>query len=103
MITHFNYLMGSELKKILQVTNGKLTWCQYEANNDCFNPVMIRIFSFRKRWNTPFNSALLELNETFHLSPNENFLTIVFMNIHYLHNFTVHNVCVQTREVNPGT
>ena len=29
-----------------------------------------------ERWNVPFNEATAELNGTFHLSPNENILTI---------------------------
>jgi hypothetical protein len=43
---------------------------------------MERIFSFGERWNVPFNSAVTSLNGTFHLSPNENILTIALINIH---------------------
>jgi hypothetical protein len=32
------------------------------------------------------NSAVASLNGTFHLSPNENILTIARINIHYLYN-----------------
>ena len=35
-----------------------------------------------ERWNVPFNEATAELNGTFHLSPNENILTIALINIH---------------------
>ena len=41
-----------------------------------FIRAMVRIFSFGERWNVPFNKATAELNGTFHLSPNENILTI---------------------------
>ena len=37
---------------------------------------MVRIFSFGERWNVLFNEAIAELKRTFHLSPNENILTI---------------------------
>ena len=43
------------------------------------------IFSFGERWNVPFYSAVASLNGTFHLSPNENILTIARINIHYLY------------------
>ena len=49
-----------------------------------FIRAMVRIFSFGERWNVPFNEATAELNGTFHLSPNENILTIARINIHYL-------------------
>ena len=45
---------------------------------------LLRIFSFGERWNVPFNETTAELNGTFHLSPNENILTIARINIHYL-------------------
>ena len=51
-----------------------------------FLRAMVRIFSFGERWNVPFNSAVASLNGTFHLSPNENILTIALINIHYLYN-----------------
>ena len=51
-----------------------------------FIRAMVRIFSFGKRWNVPFNSAVASLNGTFHLSPHENILTIALINIHYLYN-----------------
>ena len=38
-----------------------------------------------KRWNVPFNSTVVSLNGTFHLSPDENILTIALINIHYLY------------------
>ena len=41
-----------------------------------FMSAMARTFSFSKRWNVLFNEAIAELNRTFHLSPNENILTI---------------------------
>ena len=41
-----------------------------------FIRAMVRIFSFGERWNVLFNSAIASLNRTFHLSPNENILTI---------------------------
>ena len=41
-----------------------------------FMSAMVRIFSFGERWNVLFNEAIAELNRTFHLSPNENILTI---------------------------
>jgi hypothetical protein len=41
-----------------------------------FIRAMVRIFSFGERWSVPFNEATAELNGTFHLSPNENILTI---------------------------
>ena len=50
-----------------------------------FIRAMVRIFSFGERWNVPFNSAVASLNGTFHLSPNENILTIARINIHYLY------------------
>ena len=50
-----------------------------------FIRAMVRIFSFGERWNVPFNEATAELNGTFHLSPNENILTIARINIHYLY------------------
>ena len=50
-----------------------------------FIRAMVRIFSFGERWNVPFNSAVALLNGTFHLSPNENILTIAQINIHYLY------------------
>ena len=50
-----------------------------------FIRAMVRIFSFGKRWNVPFNSAVASLNGTFHLSPHENILTIALINIHYLY------------------
>ena len=37
---------------------------------------MVRIFSLGKRWNLLFHEAIAELDGTFHLSPNENILTI---------------------------
>ena len=40
---------------------------------------MVRIFSFREKWNVPF-----------HLSPHENILTIALINIHYL--YTIKNL-----------
>ena len=46
---------------------------------------MVRVFSFGERWNVPFNSAVASLNGTFHLSPNENILTIARIKIHYLY------------------
>jgi hypothetical protein len=49
-----------------------------------FMSAMVRIFSSGERWNVPFNEATAELNGTFHLSPNENVLTIARKNIHYL-------------------
>ena len=54
-----------------------------------FMSAIVRIFSFGERWNVLFNEAILneaiaELNRTFHLSPNENILTIALINIHYL-------------------
>ena len=54
-----------------------------------FIRAMVRIFSFGERWNVPFNSAVASLNGTFHLSPNENILTIARINIHYLYINTV--------------
>jgi hypothetical protein len=51
-----------------------------------FIRAMVRIFSFRERWNVPFNSAVASLNGTFHLAPHENILTIALINIHYLYN-----------------
>ena len=45
---------------------------------------MVKIFSFGERWNVPFNEATAKLNGTFHISPNENILTIALTNIHYL-------------------
>ena len=50
-----------------------------------FIRAMVRTFSFGERWNVPFNSDVASLNETFHLSPNENILTIARINIHYLY------------------
>ena len=50
-----------------------------------FIRAMVRIFSFGERWNVPFYSAVASLNGTFHLSPNENILTIARINIHYLY------------------
>ena len=44
-----------------------------------FMSAMVRIFSFGERWNVPFNEATAELNGTFHLSPNENILTIALI------------------------
>jgi hypothetical protein len=41
-----------------------------------FMSAMVRIFSGGGRWNVPFNEATVELNGAFHLSPNENILTI---------------------------
>ena len=41
-----------------------------------FIHVMVRIFLFRERWNVPFNSGIASMNGTFHLSVNENILTI---------------------------
>jgi hypothetical protein len=49
-----------------------------------FFRAIVRIFSFGERWNVPFNEATAELNVTFHLSPNENTLTIARINSHYL-------------------
>ena len=46
-----------------------------------FIRAMVRIFSFGERWNVPVASS----NGTFHLSPNENILTIAQINIHYLY------------------
>jgi hypothetical protein len=51
-----------------------------------FIRAMVRIFSFGERWNVPSNSAVASWNETFHLSPHENILTIALINIHYLYN-----------------
>jgi hypothetical protein len=45
---------------------------------------MVRIFSRDGRCNVPFNEATAELNGTFHLSPNENILTIARIKFHYL-------------------
>ena len=43
-----------------------------------------------ERWNVPFNEATAELNGTFHLSPNENILTIALINIHsFIHSFII--------------
>lgn len=43
-----------------------------------FTSVMVRIFSGGERWNfrKMKDGMFNELKETFHLSPNENFLTI---------------------------
>jgi hypothetical protein len=49
----------------------------YKTNNECFHSVKDGMF--------PFNSAVASLNGTFHLSPNENTLTIALINIHYLY------------------
>ena len=54
-----------------------------------FMSAIVRIFSFGERWNVLFNSAIASLNGTFHLSPHENILTIVLINIHYLYNIHV--------------
>jgi hypothetical protein len=43
----------------------------YECNANGKN-----IFIRCERWNVPFNEATAELNGTFHLSPNENIVTI---------------------------
>ena len=56
-----------------------------------FIRAMVRIFSFGERWNVPFNSAVVSLNGTFHLSPHENILTIARINIHYL--YTIQHYC----------
>ena len=37
---------------------------------------IVRIFSWGERWDVLFNEVIAELNRTFHLSPNENILTI---------------------------
>jgi hypothetical protein len=62
-----------------------------------FIRAMVRIFSFGERWNVPFNSAVASLNGTFHLSPNENILTIARINIHYLY-----TVAQQYKKFSPG-
>ena len=41
-----------------------------------FIRAMVRIFSSGERWNVPLNETIAQLNETFHLPPNENILTI---------------------------
>ena len=56
--------------------NISLFWNYIKQIMNVFIRAMIRIFSFGERWNVPFNSAVASLNGTFHLSPNENILTI---------------------------
>ena len=53
-----------------------LCWYYIKQIMNVFIRAMVRIFSFGERWNVPFNSAVASLNGTFHLSPNENILTI---------------------------
>ena len=55
-------------------------------NVHVFIRAVVRVFSFGERWNVLFNSAIASLNRTFHLSPNENILTIALIKIHYLYN-----------------
>ena len=65
-----------------------------------FIRAVVRIFSFGERWNVLFNSperwnvlfAIASLNRTFHLSPNENILTIALINIHYLYKIQCRNI-----------
>jgi hypothetical protein len=63
-----------------------LFWYYIKQIMNVFIRAMVRIFSFGERWNVPFNSAVVSLNGTFHLSPHENILTIARINIHYLYN-----------------
>ena len=60
--------------------NISLFWYYIKQIMNVFIRAMVRIFSFGERWNVPFNS----LNETFHLSPHENILTIALINMHSL-------------------
>jgi hypothetical protein len=64
--------------------NISLVWYYIKQIMNVFICSMVRTFSFGERWNVPFNSAVASLNGTFHLSPNENVLTIALINIHYL-------------------
>jgi glucan phosphoethanolaminetransferase (alkaline phosphatase superfamily) len=65
--------------------NISLFWYYIKQIMNVFLRAMVRIFSFGERWNVPFNSAVASLNGTFHLSPDENILTIALINIHYLY------------------
>ena len=63
--------------------SNSLFWYYIKQIMNVFIRAMVRIFSFGERWNVLFNSAVASLNRTFHLSPNENILTIALINIHY--------------------
>ena len=75
--------------------SNSLFWCYIKQIMNVFIRAMVRIFSFGKRWNVLFNSAIASLNRTFRLSPHENILTIALINIHYLYTITQFNSVIE--------
>ena len=66
--------------------SNSLFWYYIKQIMYVFIRAVVRVFSFGERWDVIFNSAIASLNRTFHLSPNENILTIALIKIHYLYN-----------------
>ena len=75
--------------------SNSLFWYYIKQIMNVFIRAMVRIFSFDKRWNVLFNSAIASLNRTFRLSPHENILIIALINIHYLYTITQFNSVIE--------